>query len=57
MSELLRTRIFGDADELAEQLSTIAATVGMNVYDYHGNLLSSIELWDEGDGVQKLVIR
>jgi hypothetical protein len=56
MNELLSSRIFGDADELSEQIASVVGTVGMNVYDRQGNLLTKLELWDEGDGAKKLVI-
>lgn len=57
MSELLSSRIFGDADELSEQIASIVGTVGMNVYDNKGNLLSKLELWDDGEGMKRLVIK
>lgn len=56
MSELLSSKIFGDADELSEQIAAINGTVGMNVFDRKGNLLSKLELWDE-DGVKRIVLK
>lgn len=47
---------FSDVDELAGNLGTICASIGMQVYDHKGGLLTKWEVWQDGD-VVKLVIK
>jgi len=60
MAELIDSNVFGDADELAGNLGSARGTIGMEVRDHKGQLLTKWEIWEEdrdGQAVRYVVIK